>query len=77
MVEDSVGNLEPAKALGMTTVWVREDGSMARPHAGPGAHGEGAMRGKHAETTEKHVDFVVENVLDVREVVDRLLRRQA
>jgi len=35
------------------------------------------MRGKHAETTEKHVDFVVENVLDVREVVDRLLRRQA
>lgn len=77
MVEDSVGNLQPAKELGLTTVWVREDGSTARPHVGPGAHGEGAMRGKHAETTEKHVDFVVENVLEVREVVDRLLRRQA
>ena len=77
MVEDSVGNLQPAKELGLTTVWVREDGSMARPHAGPGAHEEGAMRGKHAETTEKHVDFVVENVLDVRKVVDHLLGREA
>jgi len=77
MVEDSVGNLQPAKELGLTTVWVREDGSTARPYVGPGAHGEGAMWGEHEEAPEKHVDFVVENVLEVREVVDRLLGREA
>ena len=77
MVEDSVGNLQPAKELGLTTVWVREDGSTARPHVAPGAHGEGAICGEHEKVPEKHVDFVVENVLEVREVLDRLLRRQA
>jgi hypothetical protein len=35
------------------------------------------MRDEREETPEKHVDFVVENVLEVREVLDRLLRRQA
>ena len=77
MVEDSVGNLQPAKELGLTTVLVREDGSMARPHAGPGAHGEGTMWGEHDQAPEKHVDFVVGNVLEVREVLDRLLGREA
>ena len=77
MVEDSVGNLQPAKELGLTTVWVHEDGTAAQPHVTPGAHGEGATWGEHEEAPEKHVDFVVGNVLEVREVVDRLLRRQA
>ena len=77
MVEDSVGNLQPAKELGLTTVWVREDGAAARPHVTPGAHGEGATWCEHEEVSEKHVDFVVGNVLEVREVVNRLLRRQA
>jgi putative hydrolase of the HAD superfamily len=77
MVEDSVGNLQPAKELGLTTVWVREDGAMARPHLTPGAPGEGATWGEHEQAPEKHVDFVVGNVLEVREVVDRLLCRQA
>jgi putative hydrolase of the HAD superfamily len=77
MVEDSVGNLQPAKELGLTTVWVREDGATARPRVTSGTHIEGATWGEHEEAPEKHVDFVVGNVLEVREVVDRLLCRQA
>jgi putative hydrolase of the HAD superfamily len=77
MVEDSAGNLEPAKALGMTTVWVQEDGSMARPHARSSAHSESVVRGASVEATENQVDFVVGSVLEVRRIVDRLLRREA
>jgi putative hydrolase of the HAD superfamily len=56
MVEDSAPNLQPAKALDMTTVLVRRDGS-TRP---TGIVGES-------------VDFMVESVLEVGEVVRRLL----
>lgn len=71
MVEDSVGNLEPAKALGMTTVWVQEDGSMACPRAHPSACGASD------KATENHVDFVLGSVLEVRRIVDGLLHREA
>ena len=51
MVEDTVRNLQPAKALGLTTVLVD-----AEP--------------------EEYVDFVVENVLEVEQIVNGLLQRE-
>ncbi len=38
MVEDMAGNLAPAAALGMTTVWLRTDSAWGQPAAGDTAH---------------------------------------
>jgi putative hydrolase of the HAD superfamily len=43
MVEDMAKNLEPAHAMGMTTVWVRNDGS----HLGWHVEGDGAAHVHH------------------------------
>jgi len=64
MVEDIVRNLQPAKALGMTTVLVDADGSTAR-HNSP--------ESDLAETSNEGVDFVVGNVLEVGQVAGDLL----
>jgi putative hydrolase of the HAD superfamily len=58
MIEDTVRNLRPAKALGLTTVLVSSDGS-AEPHGVP----------------DRDVDFLVESVLEVGEIVSGLLCR--
>jgi putative hydrolase of the HAD superfamily len=36
MIDDIAGNLPPAKALGMTTVWLKGEGPSARPDPDPG-----------------------------------------
>ncbi len=59
MVEDSSRNLRPAKALGLTTVLVSAEGPVDTVDT----------VGKDA-----HVDFTVENVLEVERVVKELLR---
>ncbi len=38
MVEDMAGNLVPAAALGMTTVWLRTDSTWGQPPTGDAAH---------------------------------------
>ena len=71
MVEDTVGNLQPAKKLGLTTVLVDEHGPMAQsgaPAVGPSKH-------EVDRIPDEHVDFVVGSVLQVEQVVRRLLRR--
>lgn len=65
MVEDSVRNLGPAKALGLTTVLVD-----AADSSGPSGHV--SCRGLD-ETPGASVDFVVGSVLDVGRVVSHLL----
>jgi putative hydrolase of the HAD superfamily len=65
MVEDSVRNLGPAKALGLTTVLV--DAADAS-----GLSGHAACQGL-GETHGTSVDFVVGSVLDVGRVVSHLL----
>jgi putative hydrolase of the HAD superfamily len=72
MVEDTARNLRPARGLGLTTVLVDADGSMARPSA----HAEHSPRSDIAKFADQHVDFVVRNVLDVGQVVRRLLCRE-
>jgi putative hydrolase of the HAD superfamily len=61
MVDDTVHNLRPAKALGLTTVLVDADGSTER------------SRHRQAEFSDDGVDFVVRDVLQVGQVVDALL----
>ena len=72
MVEDTVRNLQPAKKLGLTTVLVDEHGPMAQPDA-PAA---GPSKHKFDGIPDKHADFVVRNVLEVEQIVHRLLRRE-
>ena len=67
MVEDSARNLRPAKSLGMVTVLVGADGSTARLSS---------SQSELAEAPDESVDFVVENVLEVRRVVSDLLHRE-
>jgi putative hydrolase of the HAD superfamily len=71
MVEDTAHNLRPARELGLTTVLVDTDGSMARPSA----DAEDSPRSDLATVPDEHADFVVGNVLEVGQVVRRLLRR--
>ena len=73
MVEDSAGNLQPAKELGLTTVWVHEDGSTSPPGVGRDSRVQVSMHREIAAAPEEYVDFVVENVLEVGHVVRRLL----
>ena len=63
MVEDSARNLRPAKALGLTTVLVDADGSLARMDCSA----------ELAEIPGGGVDFVVAHVLEVGQVVTDLL----
>ena len=65
MVEDSVRNLGPAKALGLTTVLV----DAADPS---GLSGHASCRGLD-ETPGASVDFAVGSVLDVGRVVSHVL----
>jgi FMN phosphatase YigB (HAD superfamily) len=62
MVEDAVRNLRPAKALGMATVLVGTDGS-----------GRPLVTGERGGGGDTSVDFVVSDVLEVGQVVQRLL----
>jgi putative hydrolase of the HAD superfamily len=73
MVEDSVGNLQPAKELGLTTVWVHEDGSTPGPGVGRDSRVQASVHDEIAAVPEEYVDFVVENVLEVGHIVRRLL----
>jgi putative hydrolase of the HAD superfamily len=67
MVEDSMRNLRPAKALGLTTVLVDAHGSLART-------GRSAAL---AEMPGRDADFVVAHVLDVGRVVAQVLAGSA
>jgi FMN phosphatase YigB (HAD superfamily) len=58
MIEDTVRNLRPAKALGLTTVLISSDGTAGPPKVPDG-----------------DVDFLVESVLEVGEIVSGLLCR--
>jgi putative hydrolase of the HAD superfamily len=71
MVEDTARNLRPARGLGLTTVLVDADGSMARPSA----HAEDSPRSDLATVPDEHVDFVVGNVLEVGQIVSRLVSK--
>lgn len=57
MVEDSPGNLPPAKALGMRTVLIDRGG-----------------RNSPVSRLNDSIDFVVDDVLAVEQIVDRLLQ---
>jgi putative hydrolase of the HAD superfamily len=50
MIEDLPGNLEPAKALGMATVWLRHDTEFPRP--------------KETGPIPRYIDFVTDNLTD-------------
>ena len=67
MVEDSERNLWPAKALGLTTVLVDADGSLARA----------ACSAELADNLGGCADFVVAHVLEVGPVVARVLSGRA
>lgn len=71
MVEDTACNLRPARALGLTTVLLDTDGSMARPSA----HAESSSWSGLATVPDEHIDFVVKNVLEVGQIASYLLRR--
>ena len=78
MVEDTVRNLRPAKALGLTTVLVDVDGSATRQSVRLSAHAAGSPKSERsrrrlAEMSDESVDFVVGDVLQVGQVVSRLL----
>jgi putative hydrolase of the HAD superfamily len=49
MIDDIAVNLEPAKALGMTTVWLKGEGEWARPDPDP--------------AILRQIDFVAENLV--------------
>ena len=79
MVEDWVRNLRQAKALGLTTVLVDADGlatrsSVSRPNSmqSPPVPLEIQLH----KAPDQYVDFVVGDVLEVEQVVSRLLRRE-
>ena len=79
MVEDWVRNLQPAKALGLTTVLVDADGLASRSSGSrPGSMQPPPVpMGIQLHTApDQYVDFVVGDVLDVEQVVVRLLRRE-
>ena len=67
MVEDSERNLRPAKALGLTTVLIDADGSLARA----------ACSAEPGENPGGCADFVVAHVLEVGQVVARVLACRA
>jgi putative hydrolase of the HAD superfamily len=83
MVEDTAHNLWPAKAVGMTTVLVSKDGSTGPPLFAPDRRPRDAARGTGGPVAgdqpvvrDERVDFVVESVLDVGQVVQRLQRQK-
>jgi putative hydrolase of the HAD superfamily len=61
MVEDLVINLEPAKALGMATVWLRHDTERNKTH--------------HSSPIPRYIDFVTDDLCDWLDLV--LARRGA
>jgi putative hydrolase of the HAD superfamily len=69
MVEDSIGNLCPAKNLGLTTVLVRADKPSRHPSVLPAAQSH--------EASCAVVDFVVKDVLAVGSLVQRLVESKA
>ena len=78
MVEDTAHNLWSAKALGLTTVLVAKDGLTAPQLPFLQQDTEGSGSGPVDEKivvgdNEKSVDFTVEDVLEVGEVVERLV----
>ena len=70
MVEDSAHNLEPAKALGLTTVLLLPDGDSVSARLG-------SSHSQRADDVKEYVDFVVSDVLDVGQIVHRLLLHKA
>ena len=66
MVEDSAPNLRPAKALGLTTVLVQPDGDSVSVRLN-------SSHCQKADDTGEYVDFVVRDVLEVEQIVHRLL----
>ena len=60
MIEDIAANLEPAKALGMTTVWLKGEIAWARPPKGVG--------------TPRYIDFVADDLMSWLDAV--LARRE-
>lgn len=72
MVEDMPGNLAPAAAMGMTTVWIREDSDMAFHSAGPKG-GIETVRKAPPEPPD-HVHHLIENLADWLHSVVRATR---